>query len=925
MTKPKHPKNELERITALKKYQILDTLPESLYDDITQIAAQICDTPISLISLIDEKRQWFKSHHGLGVSETERDLAYCAHAINKPNEILEVPDAFQDERFYDNPLATGDPHVRFYAGAPLTDDEGFTLGTLCVIDHEQKELNQDQKDALWALSRQVVALLQLRKENYQRRQLDHAFNELIDNLGDGVFELDGEGICNFANAKMLKMLNRELDEVINTSIWDMIYPDDVPAMQAYYIKQFKQCKNRCYYEYRIFPKQGEPIWIGQNTTMQYDGKKMIRLRSIARDLSENKTLKQELEVKESLYKLVSENSQDLIALHEPDGTYKFISLSCKDLIGYDPVEMVGKSPYDFIHPEDVLKLKEEPHQKTLQGHSVEKVEYRLKKKDGNYIWLESYTKPIFGENLEVVSFQTSSRDITDKRKEREQLKIAKLKAEAASEAKARFLSMMSHEIRTPLNGIIGTTHLMLSKSPKESQLQHLNVLKQSGDNLLALVNDILDFNKIEEGKISLDLSTFNLHNLVNLIYENYVIQANEKRIGLSYDYDQSLSEFYLGDSLKIGQILHNLVSNAIKFTHSGQVSISLKMVGQHDNFDNIQFEVKDSGVGIPKGKQENIFEIFTQASKNTTQEYGGSGLGLTITKKLLELMNSEIQLKSKITEGSTFSFSLILQRCAEEPTTNNKGSITKNFALLAANILLVEDNGFNRVIARDFLESWGCEVVEAINGKEALSILKQKNIDLVLLDLQMPVMDGFETIKVIRKSKDTYFNELPVIALTAAALGDAKEEVFKSGMNDFISKPFLPQEFYNKLSYHLNTRKSNPAGNNVVATIMNKLEETLGGEDGMTSKYLSIFKETMLDENKILEESILSKDVTRIRSYIHKVKSSIKLVGLDDLAQKAEDLQHMIDHESPVDMILKRAQEHHSDIAQILTKIEEQK
>lgn len=922
MIKPQIPENEDQRLKALEAYQILDTLPEDLYDDITKIASQICGTPIALVSLIDNTRQWFKSHHGLDVSETDKDLAYCAHAINKPDEILEVPDAFDDERFHDNPLAIGFPNVRFYAGAPLTDHNGYTLGTLCVIDHKERKLDKAQKETLWALSRQVVALLELRKENYQRKQADEAFTDLVENLGDGVFELDNEGKCTYTNSTMLKLLNLELDEVSGASLWDFIYQEDVDAMRAFYAEQFRKKAANCYYEYRLAPKNGEPIWIGQTTTMQYEGKKMVRLRTIARDLSENKSLKKRLQINESLFRLVSENSRDLIALHEPDGTYKFVSQSSKELVGFEPSEMIGKDPYSFIHADDIVRLRKGAHESTLQGESIEKVEYRMKRKDGSYIWLESYTKPILNELKEVGSFQTSSRDISERREEREQLKTAKIRAEEASDAKANFLSMMSHEIRTPLNGIIGTTHLLLNKEPNSNQLAHLNILRQSGDNLHAIVNDILDFNKIEEGKVVIEKVGFNLYEVANLIYKNYQIPASEKRIELTFDFDDALSQSYIGDSVRISQVLHNLVSNAIKFTDDGGVTLSLQRSNKHDNFDEILFVVKDTGIGIPEEKRTEIFNRFVQAEKSTTRRYGGSGLGLSITKNLVELMESTIYLDGNERKGTKFYFSLALQRAETKVRLRKSTQQGQKVEGLQATILIVEDNKFNMAIARDFLKSWKCKVQEATNGKEALAILESKEVDLVLLDLQMPVMDGFETIQEIRKRKDRYFKELPVIALTAAAMGDTKEKVFQMGMNDFISKPFLPVEFYNKLSAQLGKSEKHLDYHNLSTELRLNLEETLGGEDETIDEYLELFEETMSEEAEVLDTAIRAVDIPSIRAYAHKIKSTVKLVGLEEMAREAEEMETMIDQKNPDAMIVNKAKAHYTSVKRIIDQLE---
>lgn len=1084
MKTPPIPSNESDRIKALKSYEILDTLSDQAYDDITKIASQICGTPIALVSLIDEERQWFKSHHGLDVQETPRELAYCAHAINEPDKILEVPDALKDERFHNNPLALGEPYVRFYAGAPLTDDGGHTLGTLCVIDHKERQLTKEQKDTLWALSRQVVALLQLRRENIRRTQSDQDFNELVENLGDGVFELDEDGKCTYANSKMLEMLRRNKEEVLSTSIWDMIYDEDVEEMKAFYGEQFKRKSERCNYEYRLKQKNGNPIWVSQSTTMAYEGQKMVRLRSISRDISERKKLEQELAIKESLYKLVSENSSDLIALHEPDGTYKYVSPSSSEITGYTADELVGRNPYEFIHHEDVKRLQKGPHEETLEGESISNVEYRLRRKDGSYVWMESYTNPINDEEGVISSFQTSSRNISEKKseeikiskhldgltllnelaslsvrdedvlniaikkvtlhlgmdvgiisqikdnsltvrysfsrkkrindstayaleksspylafeqggilltdtdqnknievhpcfpndavgtylgscifknrekygtvdllgfdhnldkistydkeflqlfanwigyileaqEEKELLDKARRIAEAASDAKDSFLSMMSHEIRTPLNGIIGTTHLLLAKSPNEQQIPHLRVLEQSSNNLMAIVNDILDFSKIEEGKIQIDKSAFDLNELVSSIFNNYKVQAQDKGIQIDIHYDQSLSNFYIGDSVRISQILHNLLSNAVKFTHKGQVSLDLRVTNSHDHFDEIQFSVKDSGVGIPKAKQSEIFDIFIQADKTTTRKFGGSGLGLAITKRLLEIMNSNINLVSEEGLGSVFSFKLIMPRSSVETVRKTTISDT-GFQPLNAKILLVEDNIFNRAIAKDFLETWSCEVLEAGDGKEAINILKKKEVNLVLLDLQMPVMDGYETIKAIRSSKVNRIKNLHVIALTAAAMGDVESKVYQSGMDGFITKPFHPADFYQKISAQLNPSSNILEERSVDSLIINKLQQTLGASESQIERYFDVFVKTLIEENEVLKASISDENISSLRAYAHKNKSRLSLGGLEGLSKEAEEIEEMIDRDMTKSRILEKALIHQKEVEKVLEEL----
>lgn len=922
MITPQIPPDEEQRLRALKQYNILDTLPEALYDDITKIASEVCGTPISLISLIDESRQWFKSHHGLDVSETNKDLAYCAHAINDPDHILEVQDAFADERFHDNPLATGEPHVRFYAGAPLKTLSGHTIGTLCVIDHEKKKLTSAQRETLWALSRQVVALLELRKENGKRKQSDNDLRNVFDNLGDAVFELDEEGICTYTNSRMAEVLNISVDNIVNAKIWDKIYYEDLAEMKKFYGSIFRARKRNCYYQFRLQPVGAPPLWVEQNTTMEYDGKKMVRLRSIARDISEIKKLRNDLDAKESLFKLVSENSRDFIALHAPDGTYQYVSPSSTELTGYTPEELLGTDPYDIIHPDDIERMRGEPLRKTLDGVSMKKVEYRIVRKDNSILWLESYSKPIFDKDNNVTSFQTSCRDITERNAERIQLEIEKEKAEQASKAKNTFLSTMSHEIRTPLNGIIGTTHLLLNKSPKDYQKPYLNILKQSGNNLLAIVNDILDFNKVEEGKLTLDHSEFNLQEVIKAIYDNYRIQAEEKRIDLWLKFDDSLSGFHIGDSFRISQIIHNLVSNAIKFTKTGSVTVIIKKNNSHDQFDEVCFYVNDTGIGIPEKKQDEIFELFVQAEKSTSRDFGGSGLGLAITKRLLNLMNSKIEVSSTIDVGSSFKFKLVLERSENQERVVNYNKNKKGSLKLSANILLVEDNDFNRAIAKDFLESWDCKVIESGNGLEAIEALKKNDeIDLILMDLQMPVMDGFEAVRRIRADEASRLKEIPIVALTAAAMGDIKSEVFSAGMNDFISKPFLPEDFYSKILQNLRKQNENELGDDINQDILRNLQKTLGDEKEIASKYFNIFIKTLTQGKSQLKEAIETKNVKGIQTYMHKIKTNFRLVGLIDLGKEAEQIEEMIDKNSLEKMVLNKSEKHYLQVVSLLKKL----
>jgi signal transduction histidine kinase/CheY-like chemotaxis protein len=393
-----------------------------------------------------------------------------------------------------------------------------------------------------------------------------------------------------------------------------------------------------------------------------------------------------------------------------------------------------------------------------------------------------------------------NKEIDFKKEFQKQLYVAKSNAEKANEAKSDFLSIMSHEIRTPLNAIIGLIYIMEKENSLTSFQENIEVLKHSAQNLYLLINNILDFNKIEAGKVELENIPFDLKELIQQITKSLQVKAQENSNKLEIEFDKSFTPNVISDPLRIGQILTNLISNAIKFTNNGVIKIKVDQLETNQNNSKFKIQVIDNGIGIELDKFQQIFQKFEQAEQTTTRKYGGTGLGLVISKKLLQLLDSDIELQSEIGKGSNFSFILNVPYFTNTADLKNDilyhDYIEEN--LEGLRVLLVEDNLINVKVAEKILSQWNVTVDVALNGLIATEKYEPGKYDIILMDLSMPVMDGYEATINIR-FKDI---SVPIIALTASASYGYLEKAMLLGINEYIIKPFNPKELNLKLRKH---------------------------------------------------------------------------------------------------------------------------
>jgi len=526
--------------------------------------------------------------------------------------------------------------------------------------------------------------------------------------------------------------------------------------------------------------------------------------SIVRDVHEEHQAKENLLQSEEKYRsLVEESTEIIFSLTEAFDLH-YVSPNVTQFLGYMAEEVLGHNIFEFLNPDDLDVFQSMIN--TTDDFLAENqyLEFRIRHKNGEYKVFNSNGRMIQSKQDSKRYYTGIARDISKLKEAQLELLKAKERAEQASIAKSQFLSVMSHEIRTPMNAVIGLSHLLMDEEPRPDQLENLRTLQFSAENLMGLINDILDFNKIDSGKLELESVSFDLRNLINRIVHSHSFQANEKSLKISAEIDGSIPNQLIGDQVRIGQIVNNLISNAIKFTEKGFVRIKLQLAKTEGVYCFIRFIFEDTGIGIPDQKLDSIFEAFTQASSETTRKYGGTGLGLAIVKRLVEIHGGAIKVSSKPNEGSNFEFTIKFEFVEEAKNASMGEMNIQPKSLENASILVAEDNAVNQILIRKFLTKWNVGRLKiSSDGQEALTEFEKEEYSLVLLDLQMPVLDGFSVARAIRGHADSKKRNVPILVLSASSYEEIRGDMEEIGIDDFVPKPFTPEGLYDKLSQNL--------------------------------------------------------------------------------------------------------------------------
>lgn len=674
------------------------------------------------------------------------------------------------------------------------------------------------------------------------------------------------------------------------------------------------------YEYRLRNGKGEVLDIlGYNEAMQMD--ETDYYIGTMQNISEIKETEERLR-KLSEFQDIMLNGTDyaIITTNAETGIITSFNKGAEKMTGYSEEEMVGKITPAILHDFDevVLQAKKlseelnmniEPgaevfHKKVQMGYASDINEWTFIRKDKSRIVIELSISLLKGKDGNTLGYIGIAKDITERKKLENDLRSAKQIAEESVILKEAFLANMSHEIRTPMNAIIGFTDLLLRKQLPSKELDYVQTIKKSGENLLRIINDILDVSKIDSGVMEFEEHPISIREVFNSLNVMLSQKAKDKKLNLDFEFDINLPDTVLGDPTRLTQIILNLVGNAIKFTKTGGIYVYARLAKEEKDSYLIDFSVKDTGIGIASDKLQFVFERFSQAEAHTTRNYGGTGLGLSIARQLVTLQGGTMSVTSEFGNGSVFMFTLPFKKTEKKFVNTQINYSTVDIEQLSnLNILVVEDNPINIKFIESLFSNYRIEAEIAENGKIAIAKIKKDKYDLILMDIEMPEMNGYETTSIIRHELNS---NVPIIAMTAHAMAGEQDKCIAFGMNDYISKPVNANLLFEKMILAISTHQSSTTKEIKPKRVINLdfLIQSFGDKKEVMRGTIDVFLEQFPADIEMLEEGVKEKDYIKIKSYAHKMKSTVSLVGMGEVELILVEMEKLSVEKKDMDRII---------------------
>ena len=821
----------------------------------------------------------------------------CIHPQDRAHRRLAVKKALENKTKYevDYRILLAENRIKYTSvqGYPVVDASGKPVGLIGTL--------QDISDRVSARN----AL----KESEKRYLM------LLETMNEGVLHVDNDQTIIYANKSFCEIMGYEKKEVIGQTLYHFI-PDGKTKELVDQKSLLRLQHISDQYEIQLLKKDGSLICflLGGSPLRDEEGQVTGSLGTFT-DISERKKIEEALKSSEKLFRTLFEDSQGFLCTHTLSGTVLSINKAGADMVGLTPLALQGMNFMEMLAPDTHASFEQYLATTRHQNHATGIFRIVNKTQDSfhdivfrNILYQES------GKDPYVI---ISAQDITDRISVEEELRQAKIVAENSVKIKEQFLANISHEIRTPMNGIIGLTAVLQKMVTEQEEKGYLQAIQSSADKLLIIINDILDFSKIESGKIEFEMTEFKPRRVLQESIHLFEGKAAEKNNRLKAIIDADVPDLLTGDPGKLSQILNNLLSNAIKFTQDGLIKVFLEVVSEQPDAYQLEFQVQDTGIGIQEDKIHTVFESFTQGSSDTTRKYGGTGLGLTISKQLVELQGGNISVESKPGQGSTFTFSLRFQK------GNGMGSPATEAAMLPQvnpedlgrlKVLLVEDNLINQILVRKVVKDWGFELHIAENGLEALALFKVNPYDVILMDMQMPEMDGYEATAAIRQSPGPE-RATPIIALTAHASQREADKCLEAGADRYVSKPFQPETLLSVIAVLLannpvpanSSGSSRQPGTDPVARKeiinLNYLREMADGDMVFIAEIITMFIEQTPQNLHNLRAAAVAGNWKEMKALAHKMKSSVMMIGNQDLEQIFIDLQNHAVSTQPAEKI----------------------